>query len=230
MNIVKKESTEVATQSQGRGFEEPIDRSDILIPRAKKIEAMSPEAEEGIPQGSIINSITKEILPENFIPVFFFKNWIRFNPRDKSKPGFDQSFGPGDIIYRTNDASDERLKSDGVWQGDTAPLATAFLNFFSIFEGVEVPIIVSFCNTNYKSGKTLLSLARFAGGDMFARKYKLTAKSKQNDLGKFFVLNVAMAGKPTDEEYKLAERYYNDFRGKDIQVHEEEPEKTEVPF
>jgi len=232
--VAKNETGEVAKvtadKAVARGFEEPIDRSDILIPRAKKIEALSPEVKDGTQPGKIINSITKEELPENFIPVFFFKNWIRFNPRKKEHPGYDPNYEKGAIIYRTSDPTDDRLKNDGVWNGDTPPLATAFLNFFSLFEGVTIPIIVSFCNTSYKSGKTLLSLARFSGGDMFSRKYKLTTKSRQNDSGDFYVLNVAMQGKPTDAEYALAEKYYTDFRGKDIQVHEEEEETTETTF
>ena len=55
-------------QAEGaqRGFEGGVDREDLTIPRAKLIQALSPELTEGlegIKVGSIINSLTKEVLP-----------------------------------------------------------------------------------------------------------------------------------------------------------------------
>lgn len=214
-----------------RGFEDPIDRNDLLIPRVKKLEQMSPEVIDGdLKAGQIINSITQEILPKEFIPIFFFKQWIRFNPRDTKSDQFDASFGPGDIIYRTDDSSDERLKTDGVWNGDTPPKATAFLNFLSYFPGQEMPIVVSFCNTSYKSGKKLLSLTKFAGGDMFSKKYELSCKKTQNDKGTYHVLDVKLSGVPEDQDFKKCEAFFNSFRSKDIQVHQENEESEKVPF
>lgn len=228
-DLIPQQKREISV-SKPRGLEEEIDRQDILIPRAKKLEAMSPEATDGIGKpGQIINSITKEVCPEKFIPIFFFKQWIRFNPRKDSDPGFVKEFGPGEMIYRTNDARDERLKLDGVWRGSEPPYATAFLNFFSVFEGQSVPTIISFCNTSYKAGKTLLSLISFSNEDMFRRKYSLTTKKTQNDQGTFFVLETKVAGKPTDEEFAQCESLYNSFRGKDLEVHQEQ-EVSSVPF
>lgn len=227
-----KMNTGVQKTKKPRGFEEETDRSDLLIPRAKKLEQMSPEVSDGdMKAGQIINSVTGEELPEKFIPIFFFKQWIRFNPRDSKSPDYNSEFGPGDIVWRSSDPNDPRVQEEGRWIGDQPPKATAFLNFFSLFEGQEMPIIVSFCNTSYKAGKTLLSLAKFTGGDMFGKKYSLTTKKTQNDLGTFYVMNVKLAGLPTDEEFKKAETFYDSFRGKDIQVHaEEEQATTKVPF
>ncbi|WP_348260365.1 hypothetical protein, partial [Salmonella enterica] len=69
-----------------RGFESGITQEDLIIPRAKLIQALSPEITEGlgVRPGDIINSLTKEVLPDEFIPVFMFKNFIRFNPRSKA--------------------------------------------------------------------------------------------------------------------------------------------------
>lgn len=220
-DLVKKQDNALMN-TKARGFEDNIDNSDLIIPRAKKLEAMSPELQdEGLTlkAGQIINSVTKEVLPEEFIPVFFNKTWIKFDPKTR------------DMVYRTNDPDDSRLVEDSKWHGDEPPQATAFLNFFSFFPGVSMPIIVSFCNTSYKTGKQLLSLARFSGGDMFGRKYKLTTKKTQNDKGTFYVLDVKLAGTPTAEELSFCETLYQNFRGKDIQVHEETVEDdTKTPF
>lgn len=222
-DLTKKTATEIVlNQSNPRGFEDPIDNSDLIIPRAQKLEAMSEELQdEGLKlkAGQIINSVTKQVLPEEFIPIFYFKTWIKFDKSNRK------------LIYRITDPNDERLKTDAVWNGDNPPSATAFMNFFSYFPGVTMPIIVSFCNTSYKTGKQLLSLARFGGGDMFSRKYKLTTKKTQNDKGTFYVLDVKLSKNVSDEELAFCENLYHTFRGKDIQIHnEEEQDIDKAPF
>ena len=212
---------------QARGLEQATDRNDLILPRAKKIEQMSPEMQDpellkgGIHPGVIINSITKEILPEKFIPVIFFKQWIRFNANKESDRGWVSGFGPRDIVYITQDKSDARLATDGVWDGDLPPLATTFLNFICLFDGYDVPIITSFGGTNFKSGKTLLSLATFKGGDLFSNKYRMTTKKRQNDMGHWFTLEVAFDSKVSGGEYAKCEQLYESFKIKNVQVHTE---------
>jgi len=223
-----------AKATAAKGFEDTIDQSDLLIPRAKKLEAMSPEVQDNdaLKAGMVINSVTSEVLPDEFVPVFFFKQWMRFNPRDSKDPNFDSQFGPGDMIYRITDGNDPRLQEDGKWHGETPPVATAFINFFSYFPGVDMPIIVSFCNTSYKTGRKLLSLARFGGGDMFSKRYKLTTKRTQNDKGSFYVLDVSLAGMTSEEDLAVANSYFDNFRGKEVQVHQDaDAEGSEkIPF
>jgi len=99
--LVKKETALMKPTGPQRGFEEGIEQEDLIIPRAKLIQALSPELSEdleGIKIGSIINSLTKEALPQKFIPVFVFKNFIRFNPRSKDDPNFSSNFEPGAVI------------------------------------------------------------------------------------------------------------------------------------
>lgn len=58
---------------EGRGFEEPTDREDLLIPRVSLLQALSPQVTEGIEgckAGMIVNSISNTVLPEEFIPIF----------------------------------------------------------------------------------------------------------------------------------------------------------------
>jgi len=214
--------------NKGRGLEGATDRNDLILPRAKKIEQMSPEMQDtallkaGVCPGVIINSITKEILPEKFTPVIFFKQWIRFNANKEGDRGWVDGFGPRDIVYITQDKQDQRLVADAVWDGDLPPVTTTFLNFLSLFEGDEIPIIVSFGGTNFKSGKTLLSLATFKGGDLFSNKYRLTTKKRQNDLGTWYTLEVAFNEKSSGEEYHKCESLYESFKVKNVQIHNDE--------
>lgn len=219
-----------------RGFEAGVDQEDLIIPRAKLIQALSPEMQEGIEGvkvGTIINSLTKEVLPNEFIPIFSFKNYIRFNPRSKDDPNFDSDFEPGAIIWRSTDVSDPHvLEQTKFGPNGEKPVAVTFLNFFSYFPGVAMPVIVSFSKTSYRTGKQLLSLGKFCGGDMFSRKYRLSSQMETNDVGTYAVLKIAPAGDASTEEFAISERLWNDFaaKAKDIQVHVEDSNEEERPY
>ncbi len=223
----------VSGNAPQRGFEAGVDKEDLIIPRAKLIQALSPEMTEGLDGvrvGSIINSLTKEILPQEFIPIFVFKNFIRFNPRSKDDPNFNPAFEQGAVIWKSSDSEDPRVVEEAKFGEDgEKPLATTFLNFFSFFSGCPMPVVVSFSKTSYKAGKQLLSLAKFSSGDMFSRKYRLSSQVETNHIASYAVLKVAATGAASPEDQKLCEKLWNDFsaKAKDIQVHEEgTPEET----
>lgn len=196
----------------GRGMED-VDNDDLIIPRVKLMQPLSPELKDcrELRPGMIINSLTKEELPAVFTPIFYWKEWLRFNPRDKDKPGYNSEFEPGALMWRTRDAADERVKEAEFGPNGEPPLALSTLNFFSVFEGTGMPVILSFTKTSYKAGKNLLSLAKLRGGDMFSRKYKLTVKEESNAKGDYYVLVVNPAGDCAPEEYKLGEAYFQQF-------------------
>jgi hypothetical protein len=236
-NEITKTNTALMQQDKvQRGFESGVDQEDLIIPRAKLIQALSPEMQEGlegIKVGSIINSLTKEKLPDEFIPVFAFKNYIRFNPRSKDDPNFDPAFEPGAIIWRSTDPADPLVQEQTKFgPNGEKPVATTFLNFFSFFPGVAMPVIVSFSKTSYRTGKQLLSLGKFCGGDMFSRKYKLTSQMETNDIGTYAVFKVVPSGGASPDEYAVCERLWNEFSAKagDIQVHVEESSEEERPY
>lgn len=220
---------------EGRGFESGYKADDLIIPRAKLIQALSPEITEGVPgakPGAILNSLTKEILPSFFIPFLFFKNYMKFNPRQKEDPSFDQNLAPGAEIWRSSNPNDPRVIAEaGFGPNGEKPTAITFLNFVSYFPGIEMPVIIGFSKTSFKAGKELLSLARFSNGDMFARKYKLESRMEKNDISTFAVYKVTPAGKSSDEEFAICENYWKMFSGKfeQIKVHDSETDES-VPF
>jgi len=225
----KEENSLTKSGAPQRGFGNGLDKSDLIIPRVKLIQAMSPELNEnleGIKVGSIINSLTREILPGEFIPIFLYKNYARFNSRSTNDPNFDPDFEPGATMWTSTDPLDPKVQEQTRFGDNGAkPAATTFLNFFSYFPGSPMPIIVSFSKSSYKAGKQLLSLAKFSGGDMFAKKYRLSSVMESNSSGTFAVLKVAVVGESSPEEFKLCENLWTDFSGraKDIKVAEEYP-------
>lgn len=229
---VKQETTIAINGGRGRGFEEETQKEDLIIPRAKLLQALSPEVQaEGstLKAGMVINSVTQEALPELFVPIFKFTNWIRFNPRDPKSPGFDAAFEPGAIVWRSNDPYDPRVQQQAKFGEDgSKPLATKFLNFFSYFQGVDMPIVLSFCNTSFKAGKQLLSIAQFSGGDMFSNVYRLSTLKESNAMGTYYVLKIAKATASEPDVFKRCEAWWDQFSKKDITVHSEEDTTTDT--
>lgn len=238
-SIAVKEGTQIAQrQAPGRGTESGFQKEDLIIPRVKLLQALSPEVSEAgsaLRPGQIVNSLTKEVLPEIFIPVFLFVNWIRFNPRDSKKDGFDPAFEPGAMMWKTSDPMDARVLEYGKFgPNGEPPLATKFLNFFSYFPGSSTPVILSFSKTSFRAGRELLTLTQLGGGDMFGKKYALTSKADTNGQFNYFVFQVKGAGKSSDQELADAEAFWAQFHEKEIVVHDEGKEEgadsEAVPF
>lgn len=225
----------MAAGAHKRGLETQIEREDLIIPRAKLLQSKSPEVEEdtyrhlNLRPGQIINSLTREVMPEVFIPVLRFVNWIRFNPRQATDPNFDAAFDPGAIIYMTSDPHDPRLDADGMnfnqgWgPNGEKPKVTKFINFLSYFPGVEMPMIISFAKTSYKTGKELSSLVRFMPGDVFSRQYKLGSRLVKNDVGSFYVFTVVGVGQAPKDQFDVSEAIYTEMsvKAENIKVHDQ---------
>lgn len=234
--IEQAKSTAVTTPvAKQRGLEQNVEREDLLFPRTKLLQPTSAddfEANPGLKPGGIINSITKELLPERFIPVFFFKEWLRFNPRRKDDPNFVEGAEPGALLWKTTDPNDPRVEEQTKFgPNGEVPAGQGVLNFFAYFPGHDMPVILSFAKTSYKAGKQLLSLAKFTPGDLFGRAYTLSSKKEQNEQGTYYVLQVFPAGKASDAEYAQAEAMYAAFANQDIKTHDMTPDaEAERPF
>ena len=85
-----------------------------------------------------------------------------------------------------------------------------------------MPVVIGFSNTSFKTGRQLLSLCQFSGDDMFRRKYKLSSKRESNQQGTYYIFTVSPNGRPSEEEFNIAEGLWKAFSAKDIQIHIEE--------
>ncbi len=214
------------TEIKGRGFEHEVDKDDYIIPRAKLLQASTPEVKaEGskFKAGQIINSLTLEVLPTTFVPLYWFPQWIRFNARKPGERGWNPDFGASAMIWRTKDPADPRILEEGQFgeNGET-PLATKFLNFFSIFLGHSMPVIISFSKTSYKAGKKLITLASLTGGDMFGKQYNLTSKLTQKGDDSYHILEINPTGLIANDSkvFKVSEILYENYKEKPVEVHE----------
>lgn len=240
----KKNNSVVMTTSElslnqsglGRGHEEFSDIEDMEIPRAKLIQPTSGEVtEEDESQrrkpGIIINSITKEELGHIFIPIFKSTTFIRWNPRKKDDPNFDFAYEPGELIFSTSDRNDPRVLSGTKFgENGEVPRVTKYLNFLSFFPGQNYPLVVSFAKKSFKAGSRLNTMTKISGGDMFSFKYKLSIKAEENAGTKYYVLDVSPFGKTSDEEFRICELWWTEFRGKNVKIHIDESQESSPSF
>lgn len=221
---VKKEAHIAKAIPAARGFEENTEKEDLILPRATLLQALSPQVADGIEgcrPGVIINNITQEVLPEVFVPIFKWTEYLKFNPRDNKAEGFDSNYEPGALIWKTTKPTAEQIDECKFGEAGEKPAAMKVMNFLCYFVGCEMPVVLSFAKTSFKAGKKLISLAQFTGGDMFSRKYKLIAKQVESNGIKYFVYDVGVLGKTNKEEFAVAEGWYENFRGKEIKAHDE---------
>lgn len=192
--------------SLGEGFEEGME--GIKLSRAKIVQPTTPEYLKD-PQryalGTLVDSITGEKLPAEFIPLLKFTVWIRFNPRKKDDPNFDPAYDAGALIWKSTDPKDPRVLEEGEFgPNGELPKATKFVNFLAIFPGQTLPLILSFAKTALKAGVKLYNLAVRGGGDMCSRRYAISLELVKGDEGTYYVPDVNLAGVTDEATHKAA--------------------------
>lgn len=219
--LAKQEATtEVAAQMPNlpMGFEDE-EAGDMIIPRIKVVQTLSPERKEKLAEeGDIINSLTKEKLNGKvFIPVFKFNNNIDW--KDRSEGGGMQCYARDGKVGEKSDgttmlcASCKRCEFDNTKQGrDAAPKCTKYINFFGFFAGERMPIILSFAKTNYNEGKKLYSLAKVTMQNMWNYGYTLTEKLMAKNSNEWYIITATPAGAVSDEDKEFGLSLYQGFR------------------
>ena len=211
--LMKNDPNELAMQNGApMGFEDE-DTGDVIIPRVKVCQTLSPEVRaKEAEEGDIINSLTKEKLNgKTFVPVFKFNNNVWW--RERSEGGGIKCIARDARVGNLSDGSTLmcaqccRCEFDNSKQGKEAlPTCTKYINFFGFFAGERMPIILSFSKTCYNEGKKLYSLAKVTMQNMWNYGYAMNAKLMAKGGNEWYVPVMTAAG-PTDEadrEFALA--------------------------
>lgn len=224
-----------------RGFEEPTETSDLILPRAQLIQKTADvlnEGIEGIKPGVVINSLTHDILPLQFIPIFKYTEYIKFNPRNTDDPSFNKNIAPGALIWKFTDPHDPRVAECEFGENGEKPSAQKVINFLTYFIGHPMPVVLSFAKTSYKAGKKLISLAQMLANqknpDMFCQKYNLQIKLAESNGNKYFVFDIGYAGASNKEDHDFAEQWYTSFRRQPIEadvkvINDEQDNSDDLP-
>lgn len=160
-----------------------VSASDLEMPKVLVLQDLSPDvkARIGLAPGQVINSISKEVLGNLFIPLFPFKNYAKF-VKGQIAPE-----------WSTSDRLDPRVEAGLKWgkdeKGETVnPTVTEFLSFLTLFQdadgafNMEVPLVLSFKKTALRSGKQFLTLTQMKGSKpMYAYAYTLNVREKSGN-------------------------------------------------
>ena len=219
-------ATEVAAPVEAPcGFED-TDSSDIVIPRIKVINALSPERQEGAAEeGDVLNSLTKEkVNGKVFIPIKQYYSKIHWNPDRDADPRIMCMSRDGKI-GQTSDGgkalcdSCTKCRFDNTKTGkDAQPQCTSYLNFLGFFAGDPMPVVLSFAKTNYNEGKKMISLAKAMRQDIWAYGYIVDSAKQTKGRNTWFNIKVTMGNATATEDVMLARELYNAYKSMDLSV------------
>ena len=218
--VTKATQTSVAEVNTNipMGFEDE-DAGDVIIPRVKVIQTLSPERKDKLAdEGDIINSLTKEKLNGKvFIPVFKFNNNVWW--KDRSEGGGIQCMARDGKVGSTSDGSTvlctqcRRCEFDNSKTGkESLPTCTKYINFFGFFEGERMPIILSFSKTSYNEGKKLYSLAKVTMQNMFNFGYTRNAKLMAKGNNEWYIPVMTANGPSSAEDREFAAALFATYR------------------
>lgn len=211
---------------------EKVEQSDILLPRLGLCQALSPQKRksnsayiESLQEGQLFNTVTQEIYGEelDIIPLFFFKNRIKFFPLDEgggidcqSKNAID-----GGRINRLCSACQYSVWGNGVRDGDGAnkpPLCTIYHNFMSFIPADMTPIAISYKASGLKLSKQLLAQQRLARLPMFAKYYHISVVTMKDGDNEWFEKKITPSKFVDKMMFEEMERQFQALKEMDISV------------
>lgn len=210
----------------------------LMLPLLKLAQPLTPTViSQHLKPGDIYLHIspTETLLPAgaevNFIPLFHFKQWIEWAPRNEGGSILGKSIDPrGELAARF-------ARGEMRGEGDDAKMAvTEYHVFFVAFEGnLTEPVCLALGRTAHKKGKLLLSLVLRRGPKfpLFAGKYTLSTMTETRNGNTYFNYDVKNAGWVSQEEYAAAKELYQQFRSEyekaSIPLEEEAAEEAPAP-
>lgn len=229
--MMKANSQEMATYDPNAsyGFEES-NNDDIVIPRIKVVNALSPERQDGeAEEGDVINSLTKEnVKGKKFIPIKQYYSCIRWNPDRDGDPrilcrSYDGRMGTDADGQYSVCKQCGRDQFDNTKVGKAAqPTCTRYLNFLGFFEDNPMPVVLSFARTNYSEGRKMLSMSKSMRAAIWNYAYTIDSRLVSKDRNKWYILVPTMAGATTDEQRRLAFELYSSVQLNEIKADYEE--------
>ena len=220
-NLATQGTTGMVTQNETHGFEDSRNE-DLIIPRIKVINALSPERQDGdAEEGDVINSLTLEKIndPDSsfiFIPIKQYYNNIKWNPdRDAELRmlcrSIDGRIGNNeDGVRICEDCGCDKFDNTKTGK-DAQPTCTTYINFLGFFSGNPMPVVLSFAKTNYNEGRKLLSMARSMRCNIWNYGYKISSRLMTKNKNKWYNMVVEMAGPTSEDDRALAYEIFKSY-------------------
>lgn len=196
------------------------DRSDFLIPRVIVHQGDIAEKFYGVHEkGALIDTSTKEELPsKRFVPLTAWKEYIRWGENLGDPP-----------VYVTRNRADVP-DADLQWNGDEPPACTTFRNFAVLFDGMQMPMVLSLSDAKKpqrNAGKLLNQLEKQRAATGKGRGlYEVQIVDCENKKGKWKDMNVQPVGNPSEELADAAATWIATISGAELRTNVVESEPT----
>ncbi len=209
-------------QGPARGNEE-VSSKDMVLPRLELVQASSPIKEqpgnEDVRDGQLFNSVTGEVYGDfaYFVPVYYRMEHLIWKDSD-SGGGFFGSFPSEDtarVHFNRLVKDDPSLGGKAENGRDMLEIVDTPVQFGLLIdpEGRQEQIVISMPKTKAKVSRKWNATIQLAGGDRFARVYKISSFTDENKKGKKFKNFVVQpSGFAPEAVYRNAEQLYEAFR------------------
>lgn len=240
--MTKHQKVAVSKQSETQSLTRPmnqipglegIDQGMLVIPRIKLVQKSSVEVDDGIAPGSIVNSVTKELItkkdkPIVLVPVLTNRTRLYFRPYGEG----------GGLQCRSLDGVTGLGDPGGAcaycpknkWNDGKPPACSELINIFCMVRGYDfpIPLSVNFGKTSMGAGKQFVQLFYMqcirSGKSPWYYAFKLSTEQQKNDKGTFHVFRIEPAGDSTTKEQSQGDLFYKMIKSTKVEVHEDEGE------
>lgn len=201
-------------EDTARGSEE-VTTNDMTLPRLSIIQDLSPQRKkqnaeyiEGAEEGMIFNTATGELYPTRgviFVPAYFRPEYVCWKDRNAGG-GFGGAFD--------TEAEAEQ------WISEQKDSASWDVNYTHQHFGVMIcpghtaenpklqDVVISMSRSQLKPSRKFNTQIQQAGGDRFARGYRLSVAQDRSDKGEFFNWAVSPLGFVPKEVFERGEAVY----------------------
>lgn len=217
VSIVSDQLPTHAQNGTGAGNEN-VSARDMLVPRLKLLQDLSPETKktkpeyiEGAEPGMIFNTVTKTLSKELFVVNLYYDHeFVLFRNRD---------FGGG--YFGAHNTSEEAF-AEAVRQAGNEENAR---KMFDVVEsgrhtigiidpetGEISPAIMEFTSTKMRVSAQWNTDISASGGDRFSSAWKIEVVEQSNNKGSFYNYKISRLGFVSDEIYAEAHEKYQQIR------------------
>lgn len=217
VSIVSEQLPAHAQNGTGAGNEN-VGAADMLVPRLKLLQDLSPEVKktkpeyiEGAEPGMIFNTVTKQLSTELYaVNLYYDHEYVLFRNRDFGG-GFFGSFSSPDeafakAVEQAGNEDNARKMFDIVESGRHT------IGVIDPETGVINPAIMEFTSTKLRVSAQWNTDISQSGGDRFSSAWKIGVKAQSNSKGDFYNYEISRLGFVSDDIYEAAKEKYEQIR------------------
>ena len=177
----------------------------VSPPRVSLVQGLSPkELKEQFGEGAIYSSPGNVLIsasssdtPVRFVPIFFYPEFIEWNPRSAKIAIRHRTFDSNSPLAARCRSFDKKVREYPCPEiPDKIIRCQEHLNFVVMLldhELTGIPMLLSFSRTGFRDGKSLIDLIRMRRAAMYGLIFDLSAGERKNDEGAWYGFDIRSA-------------------------------------